>query len=383
MKFLKFRKLGILSIICLFSAALFLNGLISANASISQSVLGIVKGGTNANTVEEAQTNLGKINDIVENNSDTKFPSSKAVYDFVDFALNEKFIALGGTGASSYLAYSKDGIVWSQIANQNDFICANVSDTCGLEFGDNKYVIIGPSGTKISKAGMFWSGLFPMEDSLNFATMKYGENKFVAITTAGIPYISSDGQTWSQGNTTGVGAAQGLVFGDGKFVVVGSNSRINWSNDGYNWQTPITIGSGSTWREIAYANGKFVVVGLNSYISTSTDCITWTQPIQPADFTQGNLISITYGNGKFVAVGGGGPSTSGLLYYSEDGEIWNPSPNNKNYVQTNWNEVVYDGEKYVVVGYYGKTSYSYDGITWAAPQQITANNNNFRKIIFN
>jgi uncharacterized protein (TIGR02145 family) len=83
MKILKLKKLGILSTICLFSITLFLNGLISANASVSQSVLGIAKGGTNANSVESAQINLGRTDSISFNSTDDQLPSAKAVYNYI------------------------------------------------------------------------------------------------------------------------------------------------------------------------------------------------------------------------------------------------------------------------------------------------------------
>jgi hypothetical protein len=379
---INFKKIGILGITLIFGSICFMNTPIASNA-LAQSVLSIAKGGTNANSFESAQKNLGKINSIILNNTDNTFPSSKAVYDFIDFSLNKKFIAFGSADNDSYFSYSQNGIDWSEPSISDDFKCIKGGDRCGISFGDNKYVIIGPSGSRTSKAGMFWSEIQTLEND-GFASLKYGNNKFVALAASGLIYTSVDGQNWTKGSTTGMPMGAGLTFGDGKFVAVGTENKINYSTDGLNWlSSPIIVDGAAGWREVAWGGGKFVTVGLNSFTSTSTDAVTWTAPAKTQESAQGNLISITYGDGKFVAVGGGGANNSGLFYYSEDGQSWSISPNNYQYTDTNWNEVTWDGEKFVVVGYYGKTSYSYDGITWSNPKQITISSNNFRKILFN
>ncbi|MDR3151972.1 MAG: hypothetical protein LBT85_00670 [Bifidobacteriaceae bacterium] len=81
-----FRKIGILGIIFFFCLTYFLNNSFPANAS-SQSVLNIAKGGTNANNMELAQKNLGRIDSISYNSTDNQFPSSKAIYDYIQHAL--------------------------------------------------------------------------------------------------------------------------------------------------------------------------------------------------------------------------------------------------------------------------------------------------------
>ncbi|MDR3116615.1 MAG: hypothetical protein LBT91_02100, partial [Bifidobacteriaceae bacterium] len=88
MKFFKLKKinikgLGTSGIIFLLIVVSFLNGLISANASVSQTILGIAKGGTNANSVEGAQINLGRTNFISLNSTDNQLPSAKAVYSYI------------------------------------------------------------------------------------------------------------------------------------------------------------------------------------------------------------------------------------------------------------------------------------------------------------
>jgi uncharacterized protein (TIGR02145 family) len=83
-----FKRAGVLGIIFFFCLTYLLNGSFSANASISQSILSIAKGGTNANSVQSARINLGLTNSINYNSTDNQFPSSKAVYDFIEKAIS-------------------------------------------------------------------------------------------------------------------------------------------------------------------------------------------------------------------------------------------------------------------------------------------------------
>jgi uncharacterized protein (TIGR02145 family) len=89
MKFLKLKKLNILVTIFLFGIISFFAIQFPTNASVSQSVLNIAKGGTNANSAETAQINLGLTNSINCSSTDNEFPSSKAVYDYIQLALYE------------------------------------------------------------------------------------------------------------------------------------------------------------------------------------------------------------------------------------------------------------------------------------------------------
>ncbi|MDR3116787.1 MAG: hypothetical protein LBT91_03005 [Bifidobacteriaceae bacterium] len=78
MKFLKFRKLGILGIVFLLCTTCFLSGRISvAKADGSSTVLPIIRGGTGGNSAAEARTNLNAQEILVSNtNIKTVFDQS-------------------------------------------------------------------------------------------------------------------------------------------------------------------------------------------------------------------------------------------------------------------------------------------------------------------
>ena len=70
------------------------------------------------------------------------------------------------------------------------------------------------------------------------------------------------------------------------------------------------------WSSVTYGDGKFVAVAYDSNIAAySTDGITWTQATLP---TTAFWASVTYGDGKFVAVA----DENDIAAYSTDGINW-------------------------------------------------------------
>jgi hypothetical protein len=75
------------------------------------------------------------------------------------------------------------------------------------------------------------------------------------------------------------------------------------SPDGITW-TSRTASANIFWNSITYGNGRFVAVGgagaSNNGIMTSTDGITWTGYNPPRTLVE--WTAVTYGNGTFVAL---------------------------------------------------------------------------------
>ena len=122
--------------------------------------------------------------------------------------------------------------------------------------------------------------------------------------------------------------------------------------------------SSASWHSVTYGNGKFVAVD-NSNNSTkaaySEDGVTWTATTMP---NNASWQSVTYGNGKFVAVA----DHSYTAAYSEDGIAWTKTtlPLSKP-----WQSVAYGNGKFVALaGLSGTAVYSEDGITWTATDTI-------------
>ena len=177
----------------------------------------------------------------------------------------------------------------------------------------------------------------------------YAENRFVAMTSRGTLYGSTDGSTWSiqaatftgssgfvptassglsQSVTWNAASAAELTYGGGKFIAVilaggrqGSQfpaSRLVWaSDDGVTWSvsTPFPEDETSFSNDLKYLNGNFVLAQQDGGIWTSTNGSTWTKSATLAE----PIGSITYGNGLYVA---GGDGASDAIYTSTNLTVW-------------------------------------------------------------
>ena len=120
--------------------------------------------------------------------------------------------------------------------------------------------------------------------------------------------------------------------------------------------TEMTLPATGYWPSVTYGNGKFVAIAAESDKGAySADGISWTEMTMPA---AGGWIYVTYGNGKFVAIA----EYSANGAYSTDGITWTAMtlPASRN-----WYSVTYgDGKFVAIANATDKGAYSADGITW-------------------
>jgi hypothetical protein len=124
------------------------------------------------------------------------------------------------------------------------------------------------------------------------------------------------------------------------------------------------------WKSVTYGNGKFVAVSSygSNRVMYSEDAMNWTGI--PAGDESSTWSAVTYADGKFVAVAYSG--IGNRVMHSTDGINWtgataaNPS----------WNSVAYGNGKFVAVAYGGtnRIMYSTDGINWTAVSGYDSNN---------
>lgn len=119
------------------------------------------------------------------------------------------------------------------------------------------------------------------------------------------------------------------------------------------------VGS-SDWKSVTYGNGKYVAVGgkyrgKTGYVTTSTDGISWSEPITIANKPSNGMLdylgSIAYGNGKFVAVGNADDSINhARVATSTDGTNWTECTNILLYENvSNAEEVIFADGKFVLI----------------------------------
>ncbi len=247
---------------------------------------------------------------------------------------NGKFVAVGNGGGVGEVRTSTDGTTWStqtlngvswlnHVAYANGLWVATgtggklytstdasswtlrttgLADLTDIAYGNGRWLTTVLSSTNTfatSTDGVNWSSI---SGSAGTGGVAYGNGVFVTMDTSH-SYTSTDGVTWtSHATAEGVG---GLTFINGRFMGVGGNNRIGESLDGITWSfRDIGFATTPNIQNLGFGGGTYVAVGLYGQASgvllTSTDGTNWTN--RSAQIS-GNLVEVTYGDNRFVAVG--------------------------------------------------------------------------------
>lgn len=197
----------------------------------------------------------------------------------------------------------------------------------------------------------------------------YGNGKFIAVDQTGKAQYSEDnGNTWTLINSFTSNPITSVTYGKGMFACIdyiANGGNVYKSYDGLQWELVYIFTSGL--ESITYANGRFTLVGEKGLVAFSDDLSSFTQPDTG---TTNNLIGITYGQNKYIAV-----SSTGQVIYSLDGINWQDCSTEGD--TTHYRVAAY-GKGTFVIGGRGTTNgvttsiikYSHDGLTWH-----TASNN--------
>ena len=225
----------------------------------------------------------------------------------------------------------------------------------------------------------------------------YGNNRFVAggwgskDDPAKMGYFEDGSATWTAVDVRGIFGTfdtttiYGIAYGGGRFVAVGGAfGTMAYSDDGVSW-TRVAGDNGltETWA-IAYGmnaegNGRFVAGDTGGAMAYSDDGITWSGVSYSAFRNTSNttISAIAYGNGTWVAVGGGRALNDdfkvvydGKLAYSSDGESWTVVDVSSIF-SNGINAITWGNGRFVVGGHDGKMAYSADGVRWTAVSNST------------
>ena len=182
----------------------------------------------------------------------------------------------------------------------------------------------------------------------------YGNGTYVTVGNSGSIYYSTDGDTWTAATSPVTTNLNYVIYHHDRFEAIGKDSTFCYSTDGINWTTVSVVNlngiSGCNFRSAVYANDLCLAVG-DLYIAEYTSG-QWGLVKEGL----GDLYSITYGNGTYVAVG------VDVAYYSYNGTTWTAGTG----VSGALTSVAYGDGMFVAVSSTGATYYSVDGITWLA-----------------
>jgi alpha-tubulin suppressor-like RCC1 family protein len=151
------------------------------------------------------------------------------------------------------------------------------------------------------------------------------------------------------------GAGENNDYELGKF----DYQRVMYSTDGINWTKGNDALPNSVAYGVTYGDNKFVAVGGEGYGMSSTDGITWNS--HSYDISVGRYTDVAYGNGTFVAVNDEN-NLNEKVATSTDGATWTPRTASLN---SDFYSVAYGSSSFVAVGYNGAIMRSTDnGANW-------------------
>lgn len=173
----------------------------------------------------------------------------------------------------------------------------------------------------------------------------------------------------------GTGIWRDVIHAGNRYVMVGSNGWLTCSENGEDWI--VAAEYQVDWQAVTYGNGKFVAVGyheypvaegpyperLAGYVAVSDDGREWSVT-EISDFC---LLDADYGNGCFVIAGYcrafGGTVSSGRFLCSPDGREWSEIKVRSRYYPC----VVYGNDIFIALDA-GMCIRSGDGSSWSSSE---------------
>jgi len=263
---------------------------------------------------------------------------------------NGLFVAVANAGT---IVTSVDGVNW--VVQRSGV----GSDLNAIAFGNGRFIAAGASGTVLtSDDGTNWVAQ-PFDIGTNPNAIAFGNGRFVLVSYSYV-FVSTDGVHWFNSVVFPVAALNSLVYGNGLFVGVGGNNAVFTSSDGVSWANhSLAPPQTAQLLSVTYGNNRFVAVGFNA-AATSTDGTDWTlaEPGPPAIFS-----GVGFGNGQFVSVGGQGGAKS------VDGLTWTPIPSSNAL-----SGIAFGNGLFAAVGPLGAIVTSTDTVTWSNHRQGTTEN---------
>lgn len=224
-------------------------------------------------------------------------------------------------GVSGTLTHSTDSVTWT--LRTSGFGSSNITaltSNGGSSTTVSNYVSGGTGGLLFGSTDtIFWTLRTTGFGTSTITSLGYGNNEFLSILTL-------DNVTWTL-RTSGFGTSNisTVVYGETSFVASGISGTLTSSTDGVSW-TLRTSGFGtSNINSSTYFNSEYLIGGSIEPPSLWTLRTTGVTSL---------FRTVTYGNGVYVAAGGGATSTIVSSTNSIEWSIRTSSNNNINVSST-------------------------------------------------
>jgi hypothetical protein len=205
-----------------------------------------------------------------------------------------------------------------------------------------------------------WVQRSPLPTSADIVGITWVNGQFLASAGTGGVLSSRDGVDWTghllASSNNAFYAATSIAWGGGTYVAAGYGGALLTSPDVIHW-TPQWSGVAQGLLSVVYGKGRFVAVGGSSgrrAILTSADGTHWTVRRQS---DEGALFQVIFAQDQFLAVG-----NFGTILSSFDGIEWRSSPAPR---ADRVNGIAYGNGRYVAVGEFGQALGSSNGLAWS------------------
>ena len=307
-------------------------------------------------------------------------------------AINQ-FIAVANSGNNRVMT-SVDGINWkTQLCHNNDWIRVVWSDdfnvavaicnnyaTSKIMYSTNGSNWI-PINTNINKkiTSIAWSSDLKQFCLLTDNTNPYRYLQNWELSPAPIGSITAG----TVNNITNFCRYVEWIPQLNLFIVVGGSGKILTSPDGINWTARTSPNANLTINSITYSPTLNLLVAVGNgtsspYVLTSTDGISW---VSRNGSAANNWISVTWGNGLFVAISQLPTNASNAIMTSPDGINWTSrsAVTNGEWWKVRWVPFL---NRFIAIGTSSacRLMSSVDGINWI--QLLHNEDNNWKDFAF-
>jgi len=249
--------------------------------------------------------------------------------------LNSRFLAVGSEGL---VLESANGVEW---IHRDIAGCLRVE---GIAFGNSTYVAVG-----LYCGGIWWSSdleTWTVEEvtgMLRMRDVEWNGQEFVTVGDGGQIWSSPDGQTWAEEGSPIVNNLRSVVWSDPFMVAVGEDSTVVYRTATSGW-SDVVIGTGGAGDivRVIWGGGRLVAVAANGILRATVPS-DWSMVPEPSGMDV--LAGLAWTGTHYVIAG-----ATGRIAKSTNAVSWTLAPQT---IYQRLKGAASNGESLVVVGFDG------------------------------